>query len=152
MAGTGADPDQCQGSREGDRSDPAGGTAGVGEIGPQEDCSLGGLGADELGQWEETRLSKDEGWQECGAQRPVHVDLGGDTVQPDDPGTLSGIVEKGKGQEGSSHRVHTCAARKCRCAEVPDDLERNDARSSPIQANGRSLRRIGFPLKGRFCS
>ena len=74
---------------------------------------------------------------ERGAQRPVHVDLGGDTIQPVDPDALSGIVEEGKGQEGCSHRMH---------AEVLDDLERNDARQSPVQANGHRLRRTGFPF------
>jgi hypothetical protein len=37
-------------------------------------------------------------------------------------------------------------------AEVPDYLECDDARPSPIQANGHSLRRTGFPFNGGFCS
>lgn len=69
----------------------------------------------------------------------VHVDLGGDALQPVDPGTVSAVVEEGQGEEGGSDRMH---------AEVSDDLERNDARPNLIQADGHRLRRTGFfPLK-----
>jgi hypothetical protein len=34
-------------------------------------------------------------------------------------------------------------------AEVPNDLERDDARSGPIQADDHGLRRTGFPFKRR---
>ncbi len=40
---------------------------------------------------------------------------------------VSGIIEKGEGEEGSSDRVY---------AQVPNDLECDDARQSPIQADG----------------
>lgn len=71
------------------------------------------------------------------------VDLGGDEVQPVDPGTISGIIEKREGQEGGSYRMY---------AQVPNHLERDDARQGSVQANGDDLRRTGFPFKGGFCS
>ena len=135
MVGTGANPDECQGSRADHRNDLAGRTARNWEVEPEEDCRLGGFGADERGQWQEARLSQDEG-RACGsAQRAVHVDLNGDEVQPIDPGTVSGIIEEGEGEEGGSD---------CMYAEVPKDLERNNARQSPVQADGDCLRWTGF--------
>jgi len=35
-------------------------------------------------------------------------------------------------------------------AKVSNDLECNDARPSPVQADGRSLRRTGFPFNSGF--
>ncbi len=119
MAGTGKDPDECQGSGADYRHDLAGRTARVGEAGPQEDRSLGGIGTDERGQWQEARLSQDEGWTDGSAQCVVHVDLGGDEIQPVDQGAVSRIVEAREGEEGGVDGVH---------AKVPNDLERNDAR------------------------
>ena len=132
---------QCQGSGAGDSSDLAGRAAGIGEAGPQEDRRLGGLGTDELGQRQETRLSENEGRADRSAQCVVHVDLGSNEVQPVDPDTVSRIVEAGEGQEGGADGMH---------AEVPDHLERNDARSGPVQANGDCLRRTGFPFNRVF--
>ncbi|MBK7448251.1 MAG: hypothetical protein IPJ47_02025 [Anaerolineales bacterium] len=59
---------------------------------------------------------------------------GGDALQSIDPGAVSGIVEEGEGKEGGVDRVY---------AEVPNDLECNDARQSPVQADGHRLRRTG---------
>lgn len=143
MAGTGADPDECQGSGADHRHDLAGGVAGTWKTGPQEDRRLGGLGTDERGQWQEARLPQDQGWTGGGAERIVHVNLGGDTLQPIDPGSASAIIEEGEGEEGGVDRVH---------AEVPNNFERNDARSNPIQAKTLCLRWTVFPFKGGFCS
>ena len=52
---------QCKGSGTSDSSDLVGEVAIAGEIGPQEDRGLGWLGADELGQRQETGISEDEG-------------------------------------------------------------------------------------------
>jgi hypothetical protein len=35
-------------------------------------------------------------------------------------------------------------------AEVPNDLERDDARQGPVQADRHRLRRTGFPINGGF--
>ena len=35
-------------------------------------------------------------------------------------------------------------------AEVSNDLECDDARQGPVQAEGHRLRRTGFPFKGAF--
>ena len=64
-------------------------------------------------------------------------------IQPVDQGTVSGIVEEREGEEGGVDSVH---------AEIPNDLERDDARPSPVHADGHSLRRTGFPFNGGFCS
>lgn len=143
MAGTGADPDQRQGSGASDRRDLAGRTARTWKVGPQKDCSLGRFGSYELGQWQETRLSKDEGRTNGSTECALHVDLGGDEIQPVDSGTVSAVVEEGEGKEGRSHRVY---------AEVPNHLECDDARQGPVQADGYRLRWTGFPFKGGFCS
>ena len=55
----------------------------------------------------------------------MHVDLGGDGIQPVDQGTISGIVEEGEGEEGGIDSMH---------AKVSNDLERNDARQGSVQA------------------
>ncbi len=134
---------QCQGSGTSNGSGLVGGTARAGEIGSQEDPCLGGLGADECGQWQETGISEDEGWTDRSAQCAIHVDLGGDEIQPVDQGTVSRIVEAGEGEEGGVD---------CLYAKVPDHLECDDARQSPFQADGACLKRTGFPFKGGFCS
>ena len=141
MAGAGADPDECQGSGADYCNDLVGRVAGVGKAGPQEDRRLGGLGPDECGQWQEARLSQDERWTDGSAERVIHVDLGGDEVQPVDPGAVPAVIEEGQGEEGGIDGVY---------AEVPNDLECDDARQSSIQAEGRCLRWAGFPFNGDF--
>jgi hypothetical protein len=141
VAGTGADPDECQGSGADNSNDLAGGTARAWEAGPQEDRRLGGIGTDECGQRQETWVSQDQGWADGSAECAVHVDFSSDAIQPIDPGTVSAVIEEGKGEEGSVDRVH---------AKVSNDLERDDERSSPIQAEGHCLRRTGFPFNGAF--
>ena len=130
-------------SEAGDGSDLIGRTARVGETGPEEDRRLGGLGAHELGQWQETRLSEDEGRKDRSAQCVVHVDPGGDEVQPVDQGSGSRIIETGEGQEGGVDCLH---------AKIPDHPERDDARSGPIQADDAGLRWTVFPFQGGFSS
>ena len=103
----------------GDHRHLAGRTAGTGQTGPQEDCSLGGCGSDELGQWQETRLSQDQRRAERSAQCALHVDPGGHALQPVDPSTISAIVETWQTQEGGAHRLH---------AKVPHHPECHDAR------------------------
>jgi transposase len=93
-------------SATGDGGNLAGRVARIGEAGSQEDCSLGGLGTDELGQWQETGVSEDEGRADRSTQCVVHVDLGGDAIQPVDPDAVSRIVEAGEGQEGGVDGVH----------------------------------------------
>lgn len=137
MAGTGANPDECQGSGTDHCNNLAGRTARTWKARPQEDRRLGGLGTHERGQWQETRVSQDEG-RTCGsAERAVHVDLGGDEIQPVDPGTISAVIEEGEGEEGGTHRVH---------AQVPNHFERDDARQSPVQAESVCLRRSDLSL------
>jgi len=143
MAGTGADPDECQGRGTDHRNNLAGRAARTWEVGQEEDRGLGGLGTDECGQWQEARVPQDEGWTDGSTERAVHVDFGGDTIQPSDPGAVSAVVEEGQGKEGGVDGVH---------AEVLDHLECDDARQGPIQAEGHCLRRTGFPFKGGFCS
>ena len=127
MAGTGADPDERQGRGTDHRNNLAGRAARTWEVGQEEDRGLGGLGADECGQWQEERLSQNEGGTDGGAQCAVHVDFGGDKIQPSDPGAVSALVEEGQGKEGGVDSLH---------AEVSDHLERDDARQGPIQAEG----------------
>ena len=51
------------------------------------------------------------------------------------------LLKTGKGEEGGADRLY---------AEVPNDLERDDAGQGPIQADGHRLRRTGFPFNGGF--
>ncbi len=141
MAGTGADPNERQGRGTDYRNDLAGRAARTWEVGQEEDRGLGGLGTDECGQWQEARLSQDQGWTDGSSQCVVHVDSGSDTLQPIDPGAVSAIIEEGEGEEGGSHRMH---------AKVFDHLERDDARQGSIQADGHCLRWTGFPFNGGF--
>ncbi len=58
-------------------------------------------------------------------------------VQPVDPGAVSAVTEEGEGEEGGAHRLH---------AEISNDLERDDARQSPVQTDGHKLRTDWFFL------
>ena len=62
---------------------------------------------------------KKRGYRKTKAQRAVYINLGGDEVQPVDPGTVSRIIEEGQGEEGGTHRVYE---------KVSNDLECDDAR------------------------
>ncbi len=52
--------------------------------------------------------------------------------------TVSGIVQKGEGEEDGSDRVY---------AQFSNDIERDDARQNSVQADAFYLRRIGFSFK-----
>ncbi|MBK9210737.1 MAG: transposase, partial [Anaerolineales bacterium] len=64
------------------------------------------------------RKTKVDGWR-CGTC--CDVDFGGDKIQSVDQGTVSRIAEAREGEEGGAHRMH---------AEIPNDLECDDARSA----------------------
>lgn len=49
---------------------------------------------------------KKRGYRKTKAQRAVYINLGGDEVQPVDPGTVSRIIEAGEGEEGGVDGMH----------------------------------------------
>lgn len=53
-------------------------------------------GTHERRQWQEARVSQDQGRESGSAECVVRVDLGGDQIQPGDPSAVSGIIEEGK--------------------------------------------------------
>ena len=107
MAGTGADPNERQGRGTDHCHNLAGRAARTWEVGQEEDtCAarkcrcrgLGGLGTDECGQWQEARISQDQRRENGSSECVVHVDFGGDTLQPIDPGAVLAVIEEGQGE------------------------------------------------------
>ena len=94
----------------------------------------------------------EEGSTDGSAKCAIYVHPGGDQIQSVDQGAVSAIDWTRQGKKGGADCLRTCTARKCRCAEVPDHPECDDARSGPIKADSHCLRRTGFPFKGGFGS